>query len=143
MLFSLFLCCSYAYIPVSTVPIMSGLMHNNINSLNKRVRVPLGGGVPPVNRVISPIYRVANNRNQGQGPSSALAMVLTTPEAIIESTSTQDLLDDLIDESTRISARRPVILQFDPTGNELWRKWRGTVFAESWRSCIKNMLLAR
>ena len=52
--------------------------------------------------------------------------VLTTPESIIESTSTQDLLDDLIDESTRIKARRPIILQFDPTGNELWKKWRGT-----------------
>lgn len=52
--------------------------------------------------------------------------VLTTPESIIESTSTQDLLDDLIDVSTRVKARRPIILQFDPTGNELWKKWRGT-----------------
>ncbi|GMH61657.1 hypothetical protein TL16_g03304 [Triparma laevis f. inornata] len=68
--------------------------------------------------------------------------VLTTPESIIESTSTQDLLDDLIDESTRIKARRPIILQFDPTGNELWKKWRGTVFSESWRSCLRNMFLA-
>ena len=33
-------------------------------------------------------------------------------------------------------------MQFDPTGNELWRRWRGTVFAESWRSCIRNMALA-
>jgi len=41
--------------------------------------------------------------------------VLTTPEAIFEETSTQNLLDDLIDESSRTSARRPVMMQFDPS----------------------------
>ena len=68
--------------------------------------------------------------------------VLTTPESIIISTSNQDLLDDLIDESTRMRSRRPIILQFDPTGNELWRKWRGTVFSESWRPCLRNMIMS-
>ena len=50
-------------------------------------------------------------------PSSSTArhMVLTTPESIIEQASTQNLLDDLIDESVRTSARRPIMMQFDPS----------------------------
>lgn len=46
---------------------------------------------------------------------SALKMVLTTPIDIIEQASTVNLLDDLIDESVRTSARRPIIRQFDPS----------------------------
>ena len=46
---------------------------------------------------------------------TALHMVLTTPESIIEQASTMKLLDDLIDESVRTTARRPFILQFDPS----------------------------
>jgi predicted membrane chloride channel (bestrophin family) len=42
-------------------------------------------------------------------------MVLTTPESIIEQASTAKLLDDLIDESVRTSARRPIMMQFDPS----------------------------
>ena len=42
-------------------------------------------------------------------------MVLTTPESIIEQASTQKLLDDLIDESVRTVARKPIMLQFDPS----------------------------
>lgn len=42
-------------------------------------------------------------------------MVLTTPEAIIEQASTQKLLDVLLDESTRTTARRPIMMQFDPS----------------------------
>lgn len=53
-------------------------------------------------------------RNSGIGSSTELN-VLTTPEAIFEETSTQNLLDDLIDESVRTSARRPVMMQFDPS----------------------------
>jgi len=47
--------------------------------------------------------------------STARHMVLTTPESIIEQASTQNLLDDLIDESVRTSARRPIMMQFDPS----------------------------
>jgi hypothetical protein len=46
---------------------------------------------------------------------SALKMVLTTSIEIIEQASTVNLLDDLIDESVRTSARRPIIRQFDPS----------------------------
>jgi hypothetical protein len=44
-------------------------------------------------------------------------MVLTTPESIIEQASTQKLLDDLIDESVRMVARKPIMLQFDPSSS--------------------------
>jgi hypothetical protein len=54
-------------------------------------------------------------RQDGGSSSTALHMVLTTPESIIEQASTQNLLDDLIDESVRTSARRPIMMQFDPS----------------------------
>jgi hypothetical protein len=56
----------------------------------------------------------SRNPNTGSSPS-ALHMVLTTPESIIEQASTITLLDDLIDESVRTSARRPIMMQFDPS----------------------------
>jgi len=69
-------------------------------------------------------------------------MVLTTPDTIIEQASTQKLLDDLIDESVRTTSRKPIMMQFDPTGSSIWRRWRGTIFSETWTSCIKNMAFA-
>ncbi len=69
--------------------------------------------------------------------STALHMVLTTPQSIIEQASTVNLLDDLIDESVRTSARRPIMMQFDPSSGWIWRRWKGTVFAETWMSCGK------
>lgn len=66
---------------------------------------------------------------------TALHMVLTTPQSIIEQASTVNLLDDLIDESVRTSARRPIMMQFDPSSGWIWRRWKGTVFAETWMSC--------
>ena len=47
--------------------------------------------------------------------AAVLRMVLTTPESIIEQASTQKLLDILLDESTRTTARRPIMMQFDPS----------------------------
>ena len=55
-----------------------------------------------------------NGVRSGESSSTALNMVLTTPEAIIEQASTVSLLDDLIDESVRTSPRRPIMIQFDP-----------------------------
>jgi hypothetical protein len=52
--------------------------------------------------------------SQSTSPT-ALRMVLTTPEAIFEQASTETLLDDLIDESVRTTARRPIMMQFDPS----------------------------
>jgi len=69
-------------------------------------------------------------------------MVLTTPESIIEKASTQNLLDDLLDESVRTSARKPIMMQFNPSRKWIWKQWRGTVFSETWRSCLRNMSIA-
>ncbi|GFH58060.1 hypothetical protein CTEN210_14536 [Chaetoceros tenuissimus] len=74
--------------------------------------------------------------------SSALKMVLTTPAAVIEQASTKILLDDLIDESVRTQARSPIMMQFDPSSGWIWRRWKGTVFSETWRTFIRNMIYA-
>ncbi|KAL7564626.1 hypothetical protein ACA910_009316 [Epithemia clementina (nom. ined.)] len=74
--------------------------------------------------------------------STALCMVLNTPEAIIEQASTQKLLDDLIDESTRMSSRRPIMRQFDPSSGWIWKRWKGTIFSETWDSCVSKMAYA-
>ncbi|CAB9498472.1 expressed unknown protein [Seminavis robusta] len=73
---------------------------------------------------------------------SVLRMVLTTPESIIEQASTQKLLDILIDESVRTTARRPIMMQFDPSSGWIWRRWKGTVFSETWISCVRNVVYA-
>ena len=52
-----------------------------------------------------------------RGTQTVRHMVLTTPESIIEQASTQKLLDDLIDESVRTVARKPIMLQFDPSSS--------------------------
>jgi hypothetical protein len=69
-------------------------------------------------------------------------MVFTTPSSVIEQASTKILLDDLIDESVRTSARYPVMMQFDPSSGWIWRRWRGTVFSETWRIFLTNMVYA-
>jgi hypothetical protein len=72
----------------------------------------------------------------------ARRMVLTTPESIIEQTSTPKVLDDLIDESVRTSARKPIMMQFDPSSGWIWKRWKGTVFSETWDSCVSKMAYA-
>ena len=74
--------------------------------------------------------------------STALNMVLSTPESIIEQVSTEKLLDILIDESVRTSSREPIMMQFNPRRGWIWRQWRGTVFSETWKSGLLNMALA-
>ena len=66
-------------------------------------------------RTSGPFGRTAPGTTTGRGGSPTELNVLTTPEAIFEETSTQNLLDDLIDESVRTSARQPVMMQFDPS----------------------------
>jgi Bestrophin, RFP-TM, chloride channel len=74
--------------------------------------------------------------------SSSRRFVLTTPEAIIEQASTTKLLDNLIDESVRTSARRPIMMQFDPRSGWIWKRWKGTVFSETWDACLYRMIYA-
>lgn len=42
-------------------------------------------------------------------------MVADTPEAVVEEASTQSVLDRILDESLRTSARRPIMIQFSPS----------------------------
>uniref|UniRef100_A0A6U5LRR5 Uncharacterized protein n=1 Tax=Grammatophora oceanica TaxID=210454 RepID=A0A6U5LRR5_9STRA len=103
----------------------------------------------------SPLFRQQHKSQRGNGaqsqtitsigrrrPSTAREMVLTTPESIIEQASTQSLLDDLLDESVRTSARKPIMMQFDPSSGYIWRRWQGTVFSETWSSCVRNMVIS-
>lgn len=69
-------------------------------------------------------------------------MVFYMPESLIEEVSTQGVLDQILDESLRTSARRPIMIQFDPSSKAIWRQWRGTVFAQTWPSVLKHMLFA-
>eukprot|EP00522_Entomoneis_paludosa_P013868 CAMPEP_0172447998 /NCGR_PEP_ID=MMETSP1065-20121228/7106_1 /TAXON_ID=265537 /ORGANISM="Amphiprora paludosa, Strain CCMP125" /LENGTH=1380 /DNA_ID=CAMNT_0013199371 /DNA_START=174 /DNA_END=4316 /DNA_ORIENTATION=- len=81
-------------------------------------------------------------RTTSRTSTTQLPMVLTTPESIIEQASTVKLLDDLIDESVRTSARRPIMMQFDPSSGWIWKRWKGTIFSETWSSCVSKMLYA-
>lgn len=106
--------------------------------------------------IVSPLFsgtarrlQLERRRRQGEylsktssSSATALPMVLTTPESIIEQASTVNLLDDLIDESVRTSPRRPIMMQFDPSSGWIWRRWKGTIFSETWTSCVKNMVYA-
>lgn len=69
-------------------------------------------------------------------------MVFNTPESVIEKASTQKLLDDLLDESVRTSARGSIMMQFDPSSGWIWKRWKGTVFSETTESCVKRMAYA-
>jgi predicted membrane chloride channel (bestrophin family) len=91
-------------------------------------------GLIPTRRRNHPPFR--------SSPSTTRIFVVTTPEAIIEQASTTKLLDDLIDESVRTSARRPIMMQFDPSSGWIWKRWKGTVFSETWDSCVARMLYA-
>jgi Bestrophin, RFP-TM, chloride channel len=34
------------------------------------------------------------------------------------------------------------MMQFDPSSGWIWRRWTGTIFAETWTSCVRNMAWA-
>ena len=59
-------------------------------------------------------FATTTSTHSALASSTALHMVLSTPDTIIEQASTQNLLDALIDESVRTSSREPVMLQFNP-----------------------------
>lgn len=84
--------------------------------INTNGRSDQNSGRRQINHHPHPFSRKPPASSFGRGRSSAvLRMVLTTPEAIIEQASTQKLLDVLLDESTRTTARRPIMMQFDPS----------------------------
>lgn len=86
--------------------------------------------------------RRGNNFRKKSRSFTALDMVFTTPASVIEQTSTKMLLDELINESVRNTARNPIIMQFDPSSGNIWRRWKGTIFSETWQACVRNMGIA-
>lgn len=104
--------------------------------------------IPRYAAVKSNLFRLPSNRrnvSQTKNPRSSGTsrnMVFTTPYSVIEQASTKTLLDDLIEESMRTTARFPVMMQFDPSSGWIWRRWKGTVFSETWRTFLSNMAYA-
>ena len=76
-------------------------------------------------------------------PNSALEAALDKRFEVEQSKSgTQIIIDSILDECTRYSARRPIMVQFDPEAKSIWRHWRGTVLAETWKSAAKHAIWA-
>jgi len=69
-------------------------------------------------------------------------MAFELPESVIETISTQDLIDNILDECLRMSARRPIMRQFDPASKSIWKQWKGTVVAETWQSGLRHVIWA-
>jgi hypothetical protein len=120
--------------------------YNTVPS-NKRRRVCFGipsphsksmAATPKTNLVVT----MGRKNGKRRRTSVIQQMVLTTPENVIEEASTQKLIDHLIDECVRTSARRPIIMQFDPSAIRIWKRWRGTVFSETWTFGVKNIIFA-
>lgn len=65
--------------------------------------------------IINRLRRIKQRGRISINSDTSLHMVLTTPSSIIEQASTKKLLDDLIDESVRTTARTSVMMQFDPS----------------------------
>jgi hypothetical protein len=61
---------------------------------------------------------------------------------LMEQTSTKEILDGIIDDCLRTSGRRPIMIQFEPSSKAIWSHYRGTVFAETWKSCVQGILWA-
>lgn len=114
---------------------------------SKRRRVYFGITSPNLKTTAAtpkPNFMVTMGRKNGKRRRISVIqqMVLTTPENVIEEASTQKLIDQLIDECVRMSARRPIIMQFDPSAIRIWKRWRGTVFSETWTFGVKNIIFA-
>ena len=84
------------------------ISEKNFISRNAKGRGKIGG-------TFEKASRGRNYGRQGRNDFIALNMVFTTPASVIEQVSTKVLLDDLVDESVRQSARNPVMMQFDPS----------------------------
>lgn len=74
--------------------------------------------------------------------TSPLPMVFDLDGKVVEKITTQDLLDRILDESLRTSARRPIMKQFDPSSKAIWRHWKGTVLSETWKSAMRHGIWA-
>ena len=81
------------------------------------------------------------------GDSKFVDMLTSSPtpaqqEAEQSKSSTKQIIDSILDECLRYSARRPIMIQFDPASRAIWRHWRGTVVAETYKPAAKMALWA-
>jgi hypothetical protein len=69
-------------------------------------------------------------------------MVFYVPEdaPILVEKSTQSVLDTILDDSLRVSARSPIMRQFDPSSQAIWWHWKGTIFSETWKTALTQVL---
>lgn len=86
------------------------------------------------------VYQQCRSRK----PLTCLQVFNIEPEESIfmEQTSTNEILDGILDECLRTRGRRPIMIQFEPSSKAIWNHYRGTVFAETWRSCVQGILWA-
>ena len=80
--------------------------------------------------------------HDGQRKNRSRLFVFDIDEVKAEKITTQDLIDRILDESLRTSARFPIMKQFDPASKAIWRHWKGTVLAETWKSALIQGLWA-
>ena len=57
-------------------------------------------------------------------PSSTLDQRFDVEQSSSRSAGTQQIIDNILDECTRYSARRPIMVQFDPEAKSIWRHWK-------------------
>ena len=69
-------------------------------------------------------------------------MIANVPDSVVEESATQSLLDQILDEALRTSARKPLIIEFDPSSRAIWRHWKGTIFSETWSSVLQRVIWA-
>ena len=97
-------------------------------------------GVSAFHQIVSTTHRqhVANRNTVRQN----MVFYVSEDAPMLQEKTTRSVLDDIMDESTRVSARRPIMRQFDPSSKAIWRHWRGTIFSETWKSALKQVLWA-
>ena len=86
--------------------------------------------------------RVHSRQSQIRYSLTRLRVFKLEPEEsiLMEQTSTKEILDGIIDDCLRTSGRRPIMIQFEPSSKAIWSHYRGTVFAETWKSCVQGIL---
>lgn len=74
--------------------------------------------------------------------SSSISSEQPSKTTTTATATTEQMIDNILDECLRYSARKPIMRQFDPASRILWRQWRGTVVAETWKSAAKHAIWA-
>ena len=74
--------------------------------------------------------------------STSLSLFTESEAALMGRQTSTEGIDQILDDSLRLSSRRPIMIQFEPSSRAIWRHWKGTVFAETWKSAVRHVLWA-